>query len=449
MIYPAINPYVVISEQAGVAIDTTTGRNVELPKGAYPILRLVDGKTDIDTIVEKIMGSYVVSQESLHNFFNNMSKMKFLTLSSTPYPRLSEKKPPIGVASIELTEKCNLKCRYCYGAFAPERSTHLTYEDAVKLFGALKARNVRTVELTGGEPTVNPFFDKILEEACRLFRKVTIMTNAVVLRSSTLDIYKKYQDKVGFSISIDGFSETTNDFQRGVSNTFRHTLNNIICIKKAINPSYFRVVYMLTNENVNEVDDFFDCMLSSGIQDVVVSIPENIEKGRTYKLADGCIMSDRKSRIRGVLDAKAVQLGKKYLKKVHTVIDRLGTKGIRILNALPSCGAGWTMLSFQANGNVQPCNMMGTEWKLGNFKKDPSLDFLSLDNPLYAAFSSLNLSTDNGNRVECKDCQYNDFCGKCINKIFMANQDRIAHGKEICPILQKTNIPKELFLHKS
>lgn len=69
MIYPAINPYVVISEQAGVAIDTTTGRNVELPKGAYPILRLVDGKTDIDTIVEKIMGSYVVSQESLHNFF--------------------------------------------------------------------------------------------------------------------------------------------------------------------------------------------------------------------------------------------------------------------------------------------------------------------------------------------------------------------------------------------
>lgn len=56
MIYPAINPYVVISEQAGVAIDTTTGRNVELPKGAYPILRLVDGKTDIDTIVEKLWG---------------------------------------------------------------------------------------------------------------------------------------------------------------------------------------------------------------------------------------------------------------------------------------------------------------------------------------------------------------------------------------------------------
>lgn len=350
MIYPVINPHVVIAEQSGIIIDVITGKYMSLPTGAYPIFRLVDGKTDVETIIHEIMNSYEASKESLYNFFDNMSKLGFLTLSSIPQPNLEDKKMPIRVASVELTDKCNLRCRYCYGAFAPERNTNLDYKDACRLFAALKERNVKQVELTGGEPTVNPYFDEILEEACKQFLQVTVMTNAVILHSSTLDIYKRYQDKVTFSISIDGFSEKSNNFQRGVNGTFASTLNNIIRIKKEVNPSFFRIVYMLTNENVDEVDDFFDFMISHDILDVMVSIPENIEKGRTYKLADGCTMSDRQSKCRSALEAKVIQIGEKYAHRIHSVIDKLGEKGLQIANAIPSCGAGWTMLSFQANG---------------------------------------------------------------------------------------------------
>ncbi|HBN46599.1 MAG TPA: hypothetical protein DD401_02920 [Prevotella sp.] len=449
MRYPAIKEHVVISEQFGIAIDLTTGKNIDLPTGAFPVLKLVDGKTDMDDILREISKTYKVSSDSFNNFFANMSRLGFITFSPFPQKSPHENKPPIRVASIEITEKCNLKCRYCYGAFAPDKSTNLSCEEATRLFKALKERDVKTLELTGGEPTINPDFDKILNEACKQFDMITIMTNAVVLRPSTLQIYQKHRNKVGFSISIDGFSDETNDYQRGVRNTFQRTLNNIIRIKEDVDPHFLRVVYMLTNENINESDHFFEHLLSHGIHNLMVSVPENVEKGRTYKLSDGCMMSDRKSKSRSILGAKVMQLGEKYGKRINTIIDRLGTRGTRVANAIPSCGAGWTMLSFQANGNVQPCNMMGSEWTLGNFKEDSHLNFLSHNNSLYTAFATINLSAENGNRDECQHCEHNDFCGKCINKVFMANKERLAQGKDLCPVILKTRLPKEVFQSKS
>lgn len=443
--YPIINPNVVISKSSGIAIDVVTGKHIDLPDGAYPVMKLIDGQSDVDTIINKLMSSYKTSRENIYDFIVNMSNLEFITLSSTPQKVLRENKPPIRVASIEITERCNLRCRYCYGDFSPEKHAVLSYEETVNLFAALNNRNVRGVELTGGEPTVHPKFDEILNEACKQFKTVTIMTNAVILRQSTLDIYKKYREKVKFSISIDGFTEETNNYQRGVRNTFRPTIDNIVRIKNEVNPRYFRIVYMLTNENVDEVGDFFEFMLSHNIRNLAVSIPENIDKGRTYKLSDGCMMSDIHSKSRKILNDKIAQVEEKYGGRIYAIYDHIGEKGLRIANALPSCGAGWTMLSFQANGNVQPCNMMNTEWNLGNFKDNPNLDFLSFNNPLYAAFATINLSADNGNRADCEDCCHNDFCGKCISRIFLANQKRLSCGEGLCPILQKTKIPKEMF----
>lgn len=447
MIYPVLNQYVTISEESGIAIDSVSGKNVDLPIGAFPLLKLIDGKTSIDEIKDKIVKTYKVSPKAINNFITNMSELGFVSLLTAPNQMVIDKKPAVRLASIELTERCNLSCRYCYGAFSPENKRNLSFKDSKTLFNALKNRNVNNVELTGGEPTVNPQFDEILNEACELFPRVTVMTNAVILRQSSMNIYKKYCNKIGFSISIDGFSDKTNNFQRGVINTFSHTLNNIIRIKDEINPHYLRVVYMLTNENVHEVDAFIEFMLSHEIRELMISIPENVEKGRTYKLSDGCMMSDRLSISRNILDEKVTEIGEKYGKEIETVAKRLGSKGMQIANTIPSCGAGWTMLSFQVSGNVQPCNMMDKEWVLGNYKQNPNLEFLSYDNPLYAAFASINLSSDGHNRDECKGCSFENFCGKCINKILMANRTRTLHGESLCPIFCRTKLPKDILLN--
>lgn len=398
---------------------------------------MVDGRTDVGAIEEFISQSYRVKEGSVRNFFVNLSRQGFISMSETPQTLERRGKAPIRVASVELTEKCNLRCDYCYGGFSPLRDKRLSFEEAKVLFDSLRRRNVKVLELSGGEPTVNPEFDKILRYACEHFLSVTVMTNAVAINDGTFELFKRFCEKVGFSISIDGFSEATNKPQRGVANTFSKTLDNILRIKREVNPKFLRVVYMLTERNAGEAADFIDLMVSKGIPDVMLSIPENVGKGRSHNMHYGCAESESCVASDVSLRNKVDELGRKYKGVVRTVADRLGEDGLQIANAITTCGAGWTMLSFQADGRVMPCNMMNDKWCLGNFKEDPNLDFLSFDNPLYGYFASFNLSADDGNRAECESCAYDSYCGKCLNKVLLANKRRAEQGLPLCPVLAR------------
>ena len=438
----------VLSEQSGLIIDMGTGNYHDMPSGLFKILALIDGVTPIQSICEHLTATYQVTTEEIYNSIVNLGKKGILNFNNTPSSSTCYGKKTIRIISIELTDKCNLKCRYCYGAFAPNNKSTLTFEEIELLFAKLSERGVRIIELTGGEPTLNPSFNSILELACLNFHSVTIMTNAVAFNDKSFELFKNYSTKIGFSISIDGFSESTNSFQRNTFNTFTKTLNNILRIKQEVDPRYLRIVYMLTNENEHEVEQFYEFMIANGIKNIMMSIPEHIEKGRTYSLPDGCSMSDHCSKSRLELEQKGMQIGQKYLDSIQTISDNLGKDGLRIANALPGCGAGWTMLSLKSQGDVLPCNMMGDEWKLGNFKDDPTLSFLSHNNPLYSLLANINLSVENGNRDECVHCEYQNYCGKCINKIFIANKQRILEGCDLCPILKKYNFSKNYFASK-
>lgn len=441
---PHIKSQFIISWESQIILDIFSGKVLSPSRGVLEVLKLIDGKTDIETIFHTLSSRYYVNKIDFDHLMVKLNQLGIITFD------LSETKAllPIRVVSVEITEKCNLRCRYCYGAFNPTNQIHLSAQETEILFDALKQRGVMIIELSGGEPTVNPDFDKILEQACQRFNVVTVMTNAVSINAKTFDVLNKYRGKVNFSISIDGFSENTNTFQRDVRNTFKKTLDNIIKIESELDPPILRVVYMLTNENEHEVDAFFDFMIAHEIKDITVSIPEHIDKGRTYTLPDGCNMSDYCSESRKTLNEKTWYLSDKYGSQITTYHDRLGKYGLRIASALPSCGAGWMMLSFKANGDVQPCNMMDPFWTLGNFKKDSSLSFLSDTNLIYSLLRSVNLSAENRNRDECRDCEDAIFCGKCLNKIFIANRRRIKNGMGICPILISNGFSEDILKSK-
>lgn len=441
MAYPIIKPNIIISEARDIILDSITGIYHNAPSGIYRILNLINGKRSDQDIFECLSSTYNISKKDFDIVLSNLVNKNIIGLYNNPIDNLSKQNSPIRIVSIEITEKCNLKCRYCYGNFNPKNSIRLGFDEVSKLFKKLNERGVKLLEITGGEPSIHPDFNKILSLACEYFEKVTIMTNGVHFNENSFKIFKQNQEKIGFSISIDGFSEKTNAFQRQVPNTFKKSMETIIRLKKEIDPKYFRIVYMLTNENVSETDAFFEYMIKNGIRNLLISIPEQIDKGRSYILPDGCSMSDRTSQSRKKLEDECARIYEKYSNQVITIIDSLGSEGVKVATILPSCGAGWGTLSFKANGDVLPCNMMENKWILGNFKENPDLNFLSIDNPLYLFLSKINLSSEEGNRDICLSCKENTFCAKCINKIFIANQRRIKLGLGICPFLSSKEIP--------
>lgn len=448
MSYPIINHNIIISKESKLILDLNTGRYINIDDSGLIVLECIDGRKSVAGIYNYLAIEYNIDYAHLMRFLQILHVNGIVSMSDEPCKCSIPNKENIRIASIELTDKCNVKCRYCYGAFAPVNCNFYRLEDIIPLFENLKARGVKVVELTGGEPTVNPQFNEIFDLACNTFDNVTVMSNAVHFHKSTFELFRRYRDKLSFSISIDGFSEETNAFQRQVKNTFIKTISNITYINKQIQPKNIRVVYMLTNENKNELDSFYQFMVNERIRDVIISIPEHIEDGRCYNLPDGCDMSDRASGSRRELNEEAERVVEKYKENILPITKKIGVDGIRLGSAHRSCGAGWALISIKSNGDIVPCNMMNNYYILGNAKSDPTLDFLSRNNTVYELFSKVNISFEDGRRDCCKYCEYYNFCFKCINKIIIANRKRIAAGLPICPVLANNGFTEEIINSK-
>ena len=124
----------------------------------------------------------------------------------------------------EITEKCNLTCPTCFAGSSPHHTWHLPFgEFTDQLDRLIESGKGETdiVQLSGGEPTVHPDLERMVE-ACleRDMKKVYINTNGVRLgtdpqlagRLSEIDAGR---DRVQFYLQFDGFAEETYASIRG------------------------------------------------------------------------------------------------------------------------------------------------------------------------------------------------------------------------------------------
>lgn len=87
---------------------------------------------------------------------------------------------------LSITDRCNLRCRYCMpeeGVKCMDHSEILTYEELLRLSSIFISLGVEKIRLTGGEPFVRPDCMNFLEALRVLFPKLNIhvTTNGVAL----------------------------------------------------------------------------------------------------------------------------------------------------------------------------------------------------------------------------------------------------------------------------
>lgn len=107
---------------------------------------------------------------------------------------------------ISITDRCNLRCRYCMpeeGVAWFEHFQVLTYEEIIRLCGMFHELGIRKVKVTGGEPLVRkgvPWLIRALKEQCHM-EQVTLTTNGVLLREQIGGLVEAGLD--GVNISLD------------------------------------------------------------------------------------------------------------------------------------------------------------------------------------------------------------------------------------------------------
>ena len=132
---------------------------------------------------------------------------------------------------LRITERCNLKCAYCYAAGQPKPD--MTPEMAVKAVElCCQPGEVLRVQFTGGEPLLNfPVMDAVYQYGKSTGRKLilAVQTNGTLLTPELCRWLKKTGCAVGVSLDGAGAGNGLRVFPDG-SESFSHITQGIRCL---------------------------------------------------------------------------------------------------------------------------------------------------------------------------------------------------------------------------
>jgi pyrroloquinoline quinone biosynthesis protein E len=174
---------------------------------------------------------------------------------------------------VELTEACNLKCKFCYNSQKPKYNKRV-----FEILDKLADQGVMQVNLTGGEPLAHPQFFEILEYACDKFPNVVVLSNGSLMNEEALE--KIHRTSVtSINISIHGDKKTHDELTQ-IPGSFDASMN---AIRYILNKGQIMVAsnFVLNAGNFNILESTIQQMHDFGLKYMTITrfIPVGIGSG--------------------------------------------------------------------------------------------------------------------------------------------------------------------------
>ena len=161
-------------------------------------------------------------------------------------------------AEIEITNRCNLRCVYCY-AMANSSQKELDLETWIEILDSMYKFGLRTVLFSGGEPTMYPKFKQLLEY-CEDKFIVEINTNGRFVDDELIEIIQRSHIKI-VQISLDSMKPEHHDSLRG-KKSHHYAIQAIEKLRMANIPVQLYMV--VTQENQNQISEMREYATSMG-----------------------------------------------------------------------------------------------------------------------------------------------------------------------------------------
>jgi radical SAM/Cys-rich protein len=125
----------------------------------------------------------------------------------------------VQIFQVNIGKMCNQVCKHCHVDAGPDRKEIMTRETMQQCLDALRANpELKTVDLTGGAPEMNPYFRWFVEELKKEGRHVIVRCNLTIILAN-----KKYNDlplfykehNVEVVSSLPFYTQDRTDRQRG------------------------------------------------------------------------------------------------------------------------------------------------------------------------------------------------------------------------------------------
>lgn len=122
---------------------------------------------------------------------------------------------------VDINEACNLSCPACFAGSTPLAAGYLSHEHVMGLLDTTLTReggDLDVLMLSGGEPTIHPQLERILEGALdRPVARVLLNTNGIRLARDDrlLEYLSARRERIEVYLQFDGFEEATHRALRG------------------------------------------------------------------------------------------------------------------------------------------------------------------------------------------------------------------------------------------
>lgn len=118
---------------------------------------------------------------------------------------------------INIGKMCNQVCKHCHVDAGPDRKEIMTRETMQQCIDALAKTNIKTVDITGGAPEMNPDFKWFVSEIKKLNRHIIVRSNLTILVSNGFEGYPKFlaDNNVEIISSLPYYTASNTDRQRG------------------------------------------------------------------------------------------------------------------------------------------------------------------------------------------------------------------------------------------
>ena len=303
-----------------------------------------------------------------------------------------------------LTTECNLHCVYCYREErGPVQSmTREVAEKGLRLAAA--TGHTFHVQLTGGEPTLEP---ELIEWIASFIRKkglpatIGIQTNGTILDASLIRMFKHYNIQVG--VSLDG----PPDFHEKLRGKSGPTIRGLKLLSDQDLP--FRVTCVVTGENV-AVMDRLALLLGSFPTARGIALDLLVCKGHAFK--GDCVSPPSPAELKNGLKKLAQTLGWINANRSHPI-------KLRELESLKQAAKKSNRPNFchASKGEAMAVHPSGTIYPCAQTVGDPCFACGTVEAPNKESFDVLGKYSLRSE--QCNDCPVSGFCpGDCPSRLY-------------------------------
>ncbi len=320
-------------------------------------------------------------------------RISFLT--SLLSAKIAKKNVPL-VVVLNTTNRCNLRCIYCYGPYYDNFKKDFTTKQLMDLIDELAFLGTKSITLGGGEPLIREDIGQIIDHIKSKGIECGMNTNGILI-PQRIESVKKL-DLV--CVSLDGDKEA-NDANRGEGG-FEKIMAGIKAAKESNLIVHLNTV--LTKNNLDSID-----FLMSLAEEMDLKVEFNLPFYQTSSNKDNPALDisneDCKKVIKKIIDYKKKGYPILFSEKVHLYVSRWPDYRKKMYLGDPpdfkyiKCYAGRYMCFIDADGSVYPCAQL-----IGTFK---SLNFLEV---------GFKKAWENLANHNCKACYF--VCFNEFNSIF-------------------------------